>query len=31
MKRNLIIPLIFAMILVGCSQGTSNGKTAEKK
>lgn len=30
MKRNLIIPLIFAMILVGCSQGTSNGKTAEK-
>lgn len=30
MKKNLIIPLILAMILVGCSQGTSNGKTAEK-
>ena len=30
MKRNLIIPLILAMILVGCSQGTSNGKAAEK-
>lgn len=30
MKRNLIIPLILAMILVGCSQGTSNEKAAEK-